>query len=292
MVAPVAQNVQIPGSLVGGALTVFTAPVTDNLDLVSADFDFQFGAITTPFWSFGDPDGAERILGTAWDATLTTSATATATVNFVSSVEDNAFVAITPANWVRVGAMDAAGNQSVLQQNNFAFGTVTPTAVSFAATTMANFAISTVVGDGTVPNTNLCNGQGAVACAANDGENLTVTITTQGPTGTYAPPFAGGYIYLYVQTNGPPVTGDGVFGTADDGIFLASRISGSAGVVTDTGIAGPAGRTYTYTMTISKADVSGIAAATPIQIVAIGVNGTGAGLFSTLNAAYTVVAGS
>lgn len=287
--APVAQNVQIPGALVGGALTVFTAPVTDNLDLLAADFDFQFGGVATPWWPFGDPNGTERVLGTAWDATLTTSATATGTVNFVESIEDNAMTpTILPANWVRVGAIDAAGNQSILQQNNFAAGTVTPTATSFSATGMANFAIATVTGDGTVPNTNLCNTQGVAACAANDGENLTVKITTQGPTGTYAPPFAGGYIYLYAQTAGV----DAAFGTADDGIFLADRVSGAAGSVTDTGIAGPTGRTYTFTMTINKADVASIAAGTPIQIIAIGVNGSGAGIFSTVNAAYTVVAGS
>jgi hypothetical protein len=281
---PVAQNVQIPGSLVGGALTTFTAPVTDNLDLVIGDFDFQFGAATTAFWPFGDPAGTDRILGTAWDDVLTTSATATATVNFVSSVELNALPAagaIVPANFVRVGAVDAAGNKSVVQVNNFAVGTVTPTATSFSAGGMASYTIATT--PAVAAATNLCNGSGA-ACAAADTKSLTATLTITGPAGTYAPPFIGGYIYLYVNYDG----GDATLNTLDDTNLLVGRMAGGTGVVTDTG----ATRTYTYTFTIDSADVAGVPAGTPINILAIGVNGSGAGILSTVDATFTVVAGS
>ena len=164
--------------------------------------------------------------------------------------------------------------------NNFAAGTVVPTAASYAATGLTGFAIATA-GDGTT--TNLCNTQGA-ACAAADNQNVTVTVTTTGPSGTFAPVFASGFIYLYVQTAGV----DAAFNTADDNIFLVGRVAGGTGVVTDTG----AVRTYTNTMTVTAADVAGIPAATAINILAIGVNGSGAGLFSTVDATFTVVNGS
>jgi len=287
--APVAQNVQIPGALVGGALTTFTAPVTDNLDLVTGDFDFEFGAAlavapTTAFWPFGDPSSTDRVLGVAWDATLTTSETAKATVEFVSSLENNAFGTINQANFVRIGAVDAAQNKSVAQVNNFAAATVTPTAVSFAgAPAMAAFTVATT--PATAGAIILCNGQGA-ACAAGRTKSITVKVATTGPTGTYAPPFNGGFIYLYVQTQGS----DLIWNNTNDNVYLVARQGGATGTITDTGVG--LGRTYTNTFTITSADVSGIAAGTAIRILAIGVNGSGAGIFSTVDATFTVQNGS
>jgi hypothetical protein len=299
----VAQNVQIPGSLVGGAMTTFTAPVTDNLDLLWADFDFEFStpitdvypaAPTTAFWPFGDPADPARFLGTAWDATLTTSATASRTIPLVTSVEDNALTTIFGASFVRIGAVDAAGNESAAQVNNFASATVSPapsTVVSYAlgpdgvAATgdeLATFAISAIAGDGT--STNLCNTQGTTTCAAADNETLTVTVTTTGPAGTFPPPFVGGYIYMYLWDEGV----DAAANTPDDDIHLVSWIPGTSGVVTDSGVT----RTYTYTFTITAADAATFANGTTINIIAIGVNGSGAGLLSTVDATYTIVDGN
>jgi len=291
--APVAQNVQIPGSLVGGALTTFTAPVTDNLDLITADFDFQFSANASGFWPFGDPASTDRVLGTAWDATLTTTATATGTINFVSTIETTLAGVptgtITAAQFVRIGAVDAAANKSVAQVNNFAVGTVTPTVAATAsygavvpAPAMAGFFIAT--SPATAAATNLCNGNGA-ACAAADTKSITVTVTTTGASGTYAPPFASGFIYLYVND---PVAGGFDDAGQDDNNYLVSRQVGATGVVTDTGGV----RTYTYTFTITSADVAGIANGTVINILAIGVDSSGAGIQSQLDATFTVVNGS
>jgi hypothetical protein len=54
-ILPTNQNIQIPGSLVGGAPAVFSVPTADDLDLWTGAFSFTFSAFPAgPYFPFGD----------------------------------------------------------------------------------------------------------------------------------------------------------------------------------------------------------------------------------------------
>ena len=269
--APVNQNINIPGSLVGGAMTTFTVPTAD-FDLWSGTFGFSFGLQTDPYIPFGD----EVMLGDGvrWDGMLSPSATASITFPFVRGLEvANGAPGTAPsgtinaATWIQFISTDAAGNASAAQQNNFAAGTV-PAPVSYTTGATATFAVTNTA-------INLCNGQGA-ACATGDVSSLALKAQATGPSGTYPNVFAGGTIYFYYSLDG------GLTYT------LLGTTPGSSGLISDTG----ATRTYEWSLTITSADVALIANGTALPIRAIGVNSTGDALFTIPNALVTVVDGS
>jgi hypothetical protein len=270
LVAPINQNINIPGTLVGGAMTTFTVPTVD-FDLWSGAFGLAFPGPGGPYIPFGE----EVMLGDGerWDGVLSPSATATITFPFVRGLEPatalGGAAAIVPAGYIGFISKDAAGNISTLQQNNFAAGTV-PTPVSFTTGATVTFGV-------TSPSAavNLCNGEGSANCATGDVKSVTLKTTATGPSGTYPNVFAGGTLYYYYSLDG------GVTYT------LLGTVGGSSGLISDTG----AVRTYEWSFALTSAMVEMIPGGTNFPVYVIGVNSTGDALMSGANANVTVVDG-
>lgn len=297
---PVTDNVALPPQLVAGSPATFQAPVSDNLDLWSVAFGFDFGdGVFIPFGenvAVGD--------GNRWDGAVVRSGTAVLTLANAVVARERASAAAAGifaaaggvnapsgafalATNVRAITEDAAGNLSLPLANNFIIGTVD--AAGRAATfTAGPGTTATGAFDVVTPAAaeNICNGQGGVACAVGDVTSQVITVEALGVSGVYPNPFgAGGKIYYYVHLNGV----DGTFYTADDQWFLVGSIDSSTATFTDDGTV----RTYGFSFTLTSAMVASIANGTNINVVAIGFNpATGTALVSEANTNLTVVNGS
>ena len=289
--APTTQNVSLPPQVVAGSTVTYGAPVTDAHELWSVAFGQDFGGdgVYLPFGSnvmVGDGD--------RWNDNFPTTATAVLTLDKAIVARERANTCgvttcapsgtVNLATNVRAITTDAAGNQSAPFANNFIPGTVDPSpskAASFSPETTQWFPV--------VPDaaTTLCNGQGGTACDTDPGtdvESVDVEIQAQGASGTYANPFgASGVIYVYANI---PTGG---YYTGGNSWYLIGNVGAASAAITDDGTT----RTYTWTFTISKADVEQIADGTNIGIVAMGLNAaTGTLLVSEPNMNVTVVNGS
>jgi hypothetical protein len=195
-----------------------------------------------------------------------------------------------PATGVQFISTDAAGNQSAVQQNNFAVGTVPATATGPFLTVAALQSFSVTTPTAAI---NLCNGQGAVACLNNATTKKTWTITAQamGASGTFPNPFANGRVYFYWAIDND---GDGLIGALDTIGFLGYT-DGTSATFTDSGVV-PPGRVYSYNFTITSDDVATLApiagGVAGFNIFAIGVNATGDGLQTINNGFISIVAGN
>ncbi len=297
--APTTQNVALPPQVVAGSSVTYSAPVTDNHELWAVAFGTDFETVAGS--GVGDgvylPFGENVVVGDGnrWDDNFPTSATAVLTLS-KSIVARELATGGAPtgdvgvARNVRAITTDAAGNQSAPFANNFILGTVDPTPskrLSYASATPAlnttNWEVS-----GPAAATSLCNGQGGTACdvapGGTDVKSLTMTIVAEGVTGSYNNPFGStGVIYIYANI---PTGG---FYTATNSWYLIGSISAASAAITDDG----ATRTYTWTFTVTDADVAAIADGTNIGLVAMGLNGAnGTLLVSDPNMNVTVVNGS
>ena len=287
---PTTSNVAIPPTLTGGATATFSAAVADILDLYASAFAFDWtGAGAGVFLPFGDKT---VVSDGRWDGTLTTTASAVAPIPFVRSVElaSTGYVSASPptagspsgvllaAANVRVITEDAAGNLSAAAANNFIAGTV-PAGTADAATT--DFIITNT-------SVSLCNG-GAGTCIAAGKASVTLTAVARGQAGTFANPFGNGKVYFYLVTEA--AGGDGLHFTADD-IYelLGTPVDGASAAVTDTG-AGATGRSYTWSLTITSADVAKWALGAA-RLVVIGVDAGGDALVASPNNNVTIVQGT
>ena len=272
-------NVSPSPVLEGGDNATFSGGVSDNLDLASAAFTFDFDndAVWIPFSdpaAIGDDD---PFVGAWIDA-----ANPAVTLPFVTGLEkvtaddpDGTMDIITN---VRIIATDAAGNISAAASNNIIANTVnggTPP-VSYGAG-----GIDAEIGDGVggagwlmvspAANTEICNGVGDpdettevcedVTIDAN--ESLDLELEVSGPSGTFSNPFLSGTIFFYLKH---PVS--------TENVLLGSVLANSA-ALTDDGD----DRTYAWDLTLQASDVDGFAVAADAFVVfAIGVNADGLGL--------------
>jgi hypothetical protein len=296
---PTTNNTQVPTSaLVGGVSTDFGFTVQDNLDLWSTQMAFDFEAVADSetgvgfglFIPFGQP--LEVGDGDRWDTNVVNTFTGTYTVPFVQSLElttagnapTGAGTAVETTN-IRAVTVDAAGNNSAPFFNNFLPSTITtPATITYAVAgnPMTGLTVTTPAAA-----TNLCNGQGAIACpeTAAGVSSVTLTVTATGTSGIYPNPFANGNVYFYVVTD--PVA-PAPYYNATNVFALLQGVPGTGATFTDTG----AVRTYSWTYTLTKDQVATIAAGTNISIAVIGVNATGDAILSQYNANITVVAGT
>ena len=303
---PTTSNVAVPPTLTGGAPATFSAAVTDNVDLWTTSFAFDYGG-SGIFLPFTDP--VQLGDGDRWDGVRATSESAIQTVNFIPQGETTTAGHAPPiagssvlATNVTATTFDAAGNSSV-GANNFIAGTVT--AVTEYISQAAPITTFQVLPAPWTPGTawppapvavTLCDGQGATACLAGEVKSVTLTAEATGPTGTMPNPFEGGTIYYYLVTD----DGDGLPYTSVLEVWtLLGTTSGSSATLTDDGVIAPMLRHYNNVFTLNGTHpaIQALGAAvapggTAINISAIGVNTSGAGLMTQFRVNITVVAGT
>ena len=303
---PTTSNVAIPPTLTGGAPATFSAAVTDNVDLFTTSFAFDFGGLGS-FIPFTDP--VQLGDGIRFDGVRATSESAIQTVNFIAQGEVTTAGGAPPlagssilATNVTATTFDAAGNTSV-GANNFIAGTVTGVTEYVAQPAPLTFfqVLSAPWTPGTLPHpplpvaVTLCDGQGATACLV--GEVLSVTLTAEatGPTGTMPNSFAGGTIYWYLVAD----DGDGLpYTSALEVWTLLGTTSGSSATFTDDGVVAPTLRHYNHNFTLNgthpaiQALGAPLFPGTAIDISAIGVNTAGAALVTRFRVNIAVVAGT
>jgi len=268
--APTMGGVSIPASIPGGASATFATSATDNLDLVSSNYTLTYGTNipNPPAATTGLPIRAQGpSLGTAFDATLTTSASFSVTVaQFLRNIQvtdasgvPQALSAANQPSSLTVRAVDAAGNS----------GASAPAAIPGAnvpQTGATNYSTLTGFSTWTVANaaTNICN---ASPCATS-GMATSVTLSAQaaGTLSTFQVPFQQVQFY-YFDTG----VGEWVFiGTA-----TGSTVTDNAGT-----------RTFTWTMSFDPPASLGTAGA--LNVIAIGVNSNGDGLATPNNGNITL----
>ena len=271
-------NVSLQPVLTGGSPATFSGAVSDNHELGSMNFTFDYG-------NFGDwvPYGPDALIGDGdpWDGAYTTTANPSVTVNFVAGVQVVDGVTSLPTGAmfimtnVRTIAYDIAGNPSLPVSNNINPGTIN------GGTPPADYSGAGILAPGwlvTEPAAavSICNGEDPGAgedCEDDLGFERTVDIDV-GVTGVsgFPNPFLNGRIYFYMVD---PITGE---------FNLLADLAGNAASLTDVG----GFRTYRWTYTLTLADVTGIAGGTPITIAVLGVNDDGEGLRLNDNANITV----
>jgi hypothetical protein len=283
--APTTSNVGIPPSLVGGAMTSFSATVTDDLDLWSVVFSLDYGA---PAPGVFIPFGSPKLLGdmTAWNTPLTTTEAASQAIPFVRALEVTTGghapggVAAASAVAVQATTSDVAGNTSATA-NLFSGGTV-PAPVAFVAKWPAPagpLGTFQVLAPAAAFTLGIGGGAACVAPAAN---SVTLSAEATGPTGTMPNPFAGGTVYYYLVTDGDAV----VYDDAGEVYTLLGSVSGSGASFTDDGVVAPMLRHYNYAFTLSGQHAAIQALGAPVvgaKIVAIGVDAAGDALITQQN---------
>ena len=276
--APAVNNIAgTAGSFLPGQSYPFSATTTDNVDLKSAQFSLVFDGLTGTNLD-AVPLGGPEQLGAGWDfENLTTSATAMATVPFITGVETTAAGApsgvLFPVSWARFVVQDVAENQST-QQNNFVVGSY-PAPVSFAAGATPLFPAGATFQQ-TTAAVDLCLNADET-CTAPDVRTVTLTATATGTSGTFQNPFS---LVLFAYVDNIDV-GGGEF---------THRFIGIDGTATvqDDGVT----RTWTWSVTLPASelvlDTAGLPYVLPVQ--AIGVNaGTGTALLAVTGTAVTVI---
>jgi len=235
--------ISVPANPTGGASTTFSVGAVDDLDLEQAQLRIRYGA------NEDLPFGAPTPLGT-FGPPFTTSATASATINFVRSIEHTLpggapSGTVEPAVSASFTVLDVAGNAGTIFEalNNVPAGT---SASQLGVTSFALTAPS--------PGTQVCNGEGAAGTCATS-TSVTLRAEATGPAG-FANPFARVHFYR-VDANGTVhLIGTATSATADN----------SGGV-----------RTWRWTITFAP---TGLPAQDPAPIFAIGVDAQGDGLVS------------
>lgn len=270
--APTAGNVSLPGTVkIGQSMTV-SAPVSDNLHVGATGFSFQPAGF--PDWiplgalvpnSAGDMD--------KWDGNFPTSDQASLTINpAIVGWQRYADLVTFKIDKARATHYDLAGNASTGIGNNFDPNTV-DNPKSYAADGITGYAVTEPAAA-----VSLCNGQGADACDTDvpPGHKTSVTakVVASGAAGSFANPFLTGKVYYYLYHNSQ--------------YYLLGSVDAASAVVNDA----PAGRTYTWSFTITKDHVARFPDGTNVSIWAVGVkNSYGTGLFTALNGNLNVVDG-
>ena len=270
-------NVSPSPVLTGGSPATFSGAVSDNHELGSTNFTFDYGG-------FGDwlPYGPDAPIGDGdpWDGAYTTTANPAVTVNFVAGVQ--LVAAGLPTGLMRIMtnvrtiAYDIAGNPSVAVSNNINPGTIN------GGTPPADYSLAGILAPGwliTEPAAavSICNGEdpGAGEDCEDDlmfERTVDIEVEVTGVSGSFPNPFLNGRIYFYMVD---PITGE---------FNLLADLAGNAASLTDVG----GFRTYRWTYTLTLADVTGIAGGTPITIAVLGVNDDGEGLRLNDNINITV----
>ena len=270
-------NVSPSPVLTGGSPATFSGAVSDNHELASTNFTFDYGG-------FGDwvPYGPDAQIGDGdpWDGAYTTTANPSVTVNFVAGVQltDGAnlpFGAMFITTNMRTIAFDIAGNRSAAVSNNINPGMIN------GGTPPADYSLAGILAPGwliTEPAAavSICNGEdpGAEEDCEDDlmfERTVDIEVEVTGVSGSFPNPFLNGRIYFYMVD---PITGE---------FNLLADLAGNAASLTDVGV-----RTYQWTYTLTLADVTGIAGGTVITVFAIGVNDDGEGLRLNDNTNITV----
>jgi len=242
---------QPAGVMQGNTSVAFTAvDALDNVELYQATSILTYPVATIR--------GAIQQIGTPFDGTLQASVpTLTATFNnFYRSLTNAIGTVGAKPTQVGVRVVDAALNPSATSVRP-----LLPTDIANASTVPFNdatigvqsFAITSAV-SGTATSPNCTSG---AACV--------VTVTLQGPSGTFLNPFAGGGVNLYLDVAGE--------------LVLLSPVPNTAGVQTDNGV----NRFYTYTF--STTGIPAVTVATAFDVYAIGFTQAGDAL---LSAAFAV----
>ncbi len=272
-------NISPSPVLTGGSLATFSGAVSDNHELGSTNFTFDYAGTGTGDWLPYGPD-APIGDGDAWDGAYTTSANPSVTVNFVAGVQltDGADLPVGLMNImtnVRTIAIDIAGNPSVAVSNNINPGTIN------LGTAPVDYAGAGILAPGwliTEPAAavSICNGEdpGAEEDCVDDlmfERTVDIEVEVTGLSGSFPNPFLNGRIYFYMVD---PITAENI---------LLADLSGNAASLTDVGV-----RTYQWTYTLTLADVTDIVDLTVLTVFAIGVNADGEGLRLTDNVNITV----
>lgn len=270
--APNVDNISgTAGTFTAGQNYTFSAVATDNVDLAQAQFSMVFDGLTGVPSLDAVPLGGPQELGPGWNFEAPThTATATATVPWISGVETTAGDApsgvLTNVSWARFVVDDVAGNQST-QQNNFVVGSF-PAPTSFAAAFPggATFQQTTAAQDLCQNADNLCDG-------ATETRVATITATATGASGTFQNPFSL-VLFAYVDASVAAPTHR----------FIA--IDNTA-TVTDDGVT----RTWTWSTTLPASALPAATAPGALDVQAIGVNLTTAtALLAATDANINVIA--
>jgi len=261
-IAPVSSaGVAIPATMTGGGSVVFSAPFTDNLDLVSGDGSVNYPQMTITYAGTLDTPGA------AFDNVLTKSATTTLTItNFISALQqvDGANAptgAAQKPNTVNIRASDEVGN---FAQNGGPGGVAIPPAnvvngsggAAFTAASFVSFQVS--------------NGAKTLANGANPGAIATtvdLTATVTGSTSTGTDPFnaSTGVCFYYQQT--APASASNLNEWVQIGCV------GAPAITDDATLPAASGRTWTYRLTAFDPPAA-LGTAGAVNIRAIGFAGT------------------
>lgn len=232
-----------PANPTGNATTTFSVVAVDDLDLAQAQLRLVYA--TDEELPFGPPTQ----LGT-FGPPFTTSATASATINFVRGIEHTLSGgepsgAVQPAVAASFTVLDVAGNSGTI----FRSLSNVPAGTSASALGVATFQLT-----GPPPGTQVCNGlPGSGTCTTS--RTVTLQAEATGPSG-FANPFARVHFYR-MDANGAVH----LIGTAT-----------SATPINSGGI-----RTWRWTFTFAPV---GLPAQNPAPVFAVGVDAQGDGLVS------------
>jgi len=295
-----------PGTSTGGVFlpanstAQFSTSATDNLDLINYDYTLTYaaspGGNTAPGANFpvrSPATATTQILGTAFDNTLTTaSAFSLAVPAFIRSLAvtsgtdapPNAAGGVLPGT-IASRVYDAAANASAVNAGTGAgFSNIPPASINNANPT--NFAVaptgqnaaavmSTFIETNVAANVSNCPAAGCAGgvAAANAATVTQFTAAVTGVEGAnfqFTNPFSQVQFY-YFDT------------VTNEYILIGSAI---APVVTDNATA--TARTFTYTLNTTfdppAALGPAVAGATPLRVVAVGINASGDALATRVNA--------
>jgi trimeric autotransporter adhesin len=255
--APTVGGIAGPSIVTGGASNVFTAAVSDNLDLGDAVPFVTYGALATV-------EFPSQTLG-SYFGTLETSATATVTINpFIRSITPSGGAA-TRANLINFCVRDQAGvvdnmacpsANATVRTDDISTNVNADFALSGRGQTTFAFPFSGAVNNATVCNGDNAGGTQSPACPTNP-TSTTFTGAVSGATATFNPNFSAVNAYAV-----DPVSG-------------RAKLLGAATVtISDNGVT----RTFTYTFTWTP---TGLAAGT-YNVFLLGTNTLGDGLQSVV----------
>lgn len=261
-------GVAIPATITGGSSVSFTAPFSDNLDLISSDGSVVYPNVTITY------AGALDNPGTAFDNVLTKSANASLTItNFISAMQqtDGADAPTTasakPTN-VNIRASDEVGNFGAnavaLPPANVVNGSG---AADFTTAQFATFTESNAA-------KNISNGNNP----GNIATTVDLTASIVGSTSTQNNPFTQVCFY-YQQTQA---------GQSNTGEWVLIGCQSAASVTDNPAAPAATGRTWLYTLSAWNPP-SGLGTATAAQLRAIGLNSKGNGISTNTNANVTLV---
>ncbi|MEP6621649.1 MAG: Ig-like domain-containing protein [bacterium] len=274
--APVVQGISIPQNLVGGAPVTFSSTATDNVDLASTNFNITYSAATAGANLFY----AGQTYGTKFTAAgvVTTTPVAATVPFFIQQLQATTAggtpVALTAADSgeaqvVNVRAVDAAKNVSALSSANIPNINISSAAGFLGTTDFTTFQEVNTAGAISNPANPAAGGVATLSATA--------VLNAAGAQNAVVP--FSQVCFFYQQS--------AAGAAADPTIPLGSYVQvGCVSAPSLTDVAGIS-RTWTYQLTGFNPPAA-LGTAGAINIVAVGIKGTGVGILSQVNSTLTL----